>query len=107
MSKLKKAFSLAELMIVMLILTVILAATMPILSKRAKVKAAAAAANSIKIPVQEGDPCETTTDNLGMSSDHATMFTCIQAATENGSCPTQGEYAVVKNGSTLTRLICQ
>lgn len=38
----KKAFSLAELMIVMLILTIILAATMPILSKRAKVKTAAA-----------------------------------------------------------------
>lgn len=36
-----KGFSLAELMIVMLILTIILAATMPILSKRAKVKAAA------------------------------------------------------------------
>lgn len=41
-----KAFSLAELMVVMLILTIILAATMPILSKRAKVKAAAAATAS-------------------------------------------------------------
>lgn len=39
----KKAFSLAELMIVLLVMTIILAATMPILSKRAKVKAAAAA----------------------------------------------------------------
>lgn len=39
----KRAFSLAELMIVLLIMTIILAATMPILSKRAKVKAAAAA----------------------------------------------------------------
>lgn len=39
-------FSLAELMIVMLVLTIILAATMPILSKRAKVKAAAVAASS-------------------------------------------------------------
>lgn len=42
----RNAFSLAELMVVMLILTIILAATMPILSKRAKVKAAAAAASS-------------------------------------------------------------
>lgn len=38
MKNIKKAFSLAELMIVMLVLTIILAATMPILSKRAKVK---------------------------------------------------------------------
>lgn len=41
-----KAFSLAELMIVMLVLTIILSATMPILSKRAKVKAAAAASSN-------------------------------------------------------------
>lgn len=38
MRKNKKAFSLAEMMIVMLVLTIILAATMPILSKRAKYK---------------------------------------------------------------------
>ena len=38
-----KGFSLAEMMVVMLIMTIILAASMPILSKRAKVKAAAAA----------------------------------------------------------------
>ena len=44
-NKFIKAFSLAELMVVMLILTIILAATMPILSKRAKVKAAAVAAS--------------------------------------------------------------
>lgn len=42
----KVAFSLAELMIVMLVLTIILAATMPILSKRAKVKAAAVSHSS-------------------------------------------------------------
>lgn len=41
-----KAFSLAELMIVMLILAIILAATMPILSKRAKIKAAAASSGN-------------------------------------------------------------
>lgn len=43
-----QAFSLAELMIVMLILTIILAATMPILSKRAKVKAAAVSSGEAK-----------------------------------------------------------
>lgn len=42
----KRAFSLAELMIVLLIMTIILAATMPILSKRAKVKAAAVSSGS-------------------------------------------------------------
>ena len=41
-----KAFSLAEMMVVMLIMTIILAASMPILSKRAKVKAAAVANSS-------------------------------------------------------------
>lgn len=40
-----QGFSLAELMIVMLVLTIILAATMPILSKRAKVKVAAVASS--------------------------------------------------------------
>lgn len=42
-NKFFKAFSLAELMIVLLILTIILAASMPIMSKRAKTRAAAAA----------------------------------------------------------------
>lgn len=101
------AFSLAELMIVMLILTIILAATMPILSKRAKVKAAAAAGKSFPPIVNEGDPCETTTDTMGISSDHNTLFTCMQTAPESGSCPTIGEYAVVKNGTVITRLQCQ
>ncbi len=41
-----KGFSLAELMIVLLILAIILAATMPILSKRAKVKAAVSSSGS-------------------------------------------------------------
>lgn len=46
MIKKYNGFSLAELMIVMLVLSIILAATMPILSKRAKVRAAAAAGAS-------------------------------------------------------------
>lgn len=41
-----KAFSLAELMIVLLIMTIILAATMPVLSKRAKIKASSVGSSS-------------------------------------------------------------
>lgn len=67
-----RAFSLAELMIVMLILTIILAATMPILSKRAKVKAAAAA--NVSLPIKnEGDTC--TTGSIAIGSD-GTLLTC-------------------------------
>lgn len=42
----RTAFSLAEIMVAMLLVTIILAATMPILSKRAKVKQASAGAGS-------------------------------------------------------------
>jgi len=42
----KKAFSLAEMLIVLCIVTVIMAATMPIISKRAKMHAAAASGSS-------------------------------------------------------------
>ena len=48
-----KAFSLAEMMVVMLIMTIILAASMPILSKRAKVKAAALANSSVGLTCQK------------------------------------------------------
>ncbi len=67
-----KAFSLAELMIVMLILTIILAATMPILSKRAKVKAAAVANVNILVK-SEGDSCPP--GNVAVSPD-GTLLTC-------------------------------
>lgn len=69
----KKGFSLAELMIVLLIMTIILAATMPILSKRAKVKAAATA--SVHLPVvSEDEPC--TSGNIGISADGTSLLTC-------------------------------
>jgi competence protein ComGC len=42
-----KAFSLAELMMLLLILSIILAATMPVISKRAKYKAAQAGGSTI------------------------------------------------------------
>lgn len=67
-----RAFSLAELMIVMLVLTIILAATMPILSKRAKVKAAANA--TVSLPLKnEGDTC--TAGAIAIGSD-GSLLTC-------------------------------
>lgn len=67
-----RAFSLAELMIVLLIMTIILACTMPILSKRAKVKAAAV--ENINLPVKnEGDSCPP--GNVAISAD-GTLLTC-------------------------------
>lgn len=74
MKKINKAFSLAELMIVMLILTIILAATMPILSKRAKMKAAAAATVSLPVVAEGVGTC--TPNTVGISSDGTTLLTC-------------------------------
>lgn len=82
----KLAFSLAELMIVMLILTIILAATMPILSKRAKVKAAAAAAGGGIKTANEGDSCVDGTDTIAYSKDYAQILTCMPTKTLGDSC---------------------
>lgn len=72
MIRFKEAFSLAELMIVLLIMTIILAATMPILSKRAKVKAAAN--TTISLPTKnEGDSC--TLGSVAIGSD-GSLLTC-------------------------------
>lgn len=82
----KRAFSLAELMIVMLVLTIILAATMPILSKRAKVKAAAAvAAGRITTTANEGDSCIDGTDRLAVTTD-GRILTCMPTEILGDSC---------------------
>lgn len=108
-----KAFSLAELMIVMLILTIILAATMPILSKRAKVKAAAAAAGgSVTLTVAtEGDPCTIPTDSkvqnvLAISSDYTTLLTCKPTANLGDPCTVGTKSVQVVNG-VITQMTCQ
>lgn len=88
-----RAFSLAELMVVMLILTIILAATMPILSKRAKVKAAAAAAGGIKT-ANEGDTCVDGTDTIAYSKNYSQILVCQPEATLGDSCSTIGAKAV-------------
>lgn len=88
-----RAFSLAELMIVMLILTIILAATMPILSKRAKVRAAAAAASGIKT-ANEGDTCVDGTDTMAYSKDDGEILICLPIQTLGGSCTSIGSKAV-------------
>lgn len=70
-----QAFSLAELMIVLSIMSIVLATTMPLLSKRAKMKAA----NAIQVlpVVTEGNTCTATnTKNTGISSDYTTLLTC-------------------------------
>lgn len=91
--RLKHAFSLAELMIVLLIMTLILAATMPILSKRAKVKAAAAAAGGIKT-ANEGATCTDGTDTIAYSKDYSQILVCQPTATLGGNCTTIGAKAV-------------
>ena len=114
LNKKKRAFSLAELMIVMLILTIILAATMPILSKRAKMKAAAAAAASSAVTlsvVNEGDPCTIPTDSnvsnvLAISTDYTTLLTCKPTATLGSTC-TVGTKSVQVVDGVLTQMTCQ
>lgn len=98
-----RAFSLAELMIVMLILTIILAATMPILSKRAKVKAAASAAGGGAIKTaNEGDDCIDGTDTIAYSKDDGEILICLPKQTLGGSCTNIGSKAVDKDNSVGT-----
>lgn len=86
----QRAFSLAELMVVLLIMTVILAASMPILSKRAKIKAAAAATGSINTTAKEGDNCTDGKDRLAVTAD-GRILTCMPEKTLGDSCDNNTE----------------
>lgn len=97
--KKKIAFSLAELMVVMLILTIILAATMPILSKRAKVKAAANA--TLTLPMKnEGDPCPP--GNLAISADGTTLLTCQGGVWKKPSSSSAASVLYLFSNNTYT-----
>lgn len=88
-----KAFSLAEMMVVMLIMTIILAASIPILSKRAKVKAAAAA--NVILPVKNvGDTC--TTGSIAIASD-GTVLTCQGGTFKKPSSGGAGDSLYIYN----------
>lgn len=79
------AFSLAELMVVMLVLTIVLAASMPIISKRAKMKAATASGGALKI-ANEGDSCVDGTDTIAYSKDYAMVLVCEPTKTLGDTC---------------------
>ena len=96
------AFSLAEMLVVMLILTIVLAATMPILSKRAKMKAAAASSAFTLKHANEGDSCTDGTDSIAVSNDNTTLLTCMPNKTLGGSCTTIGAKAVDTTNSSGT-----
>lgn len=109
------AFSVAELMIVLLIMSIILAMTMPILSKRVKMKAAASAGGFINLPIKkEGDYCPDPVDgqvdkNLAVTADRSTLLICMPEAAADGSCTDIGAQAVQwdDTNKTITRLVCQ
>ena len=68
-----RAFSLAEMMVVMLIISLIMAATMPLITKKRKYNAK----NSISLQVKTvGDPCPTTTTSVAITADHISLLTC-------------------------------
>lgn len=101
-----KAFSLAEMMVVLLVISIVLSAMMPIISKRARLRPTI---NTTAIlPTQtEGQACTATaTNNTAISSDYTTLLTCqssrwkravatIPIVTSGGSCtgdPTNNKY---------------
>ena len=88
----RHGFSLAEMMIVMLILTIVLAASMPILSKRAKVKVAAQTGGITT--ANEGDTCVDGTDTIAYSKDISQLLVCEPNATLGDSCSKIGAKAV-------------
>lgn len=93
-----KAFSLAEMMVVMLIMTIILAASIPILSKRAKVKAAAAA--NVILPVKNvGDTC--TTGSIAIASD-GTVLTCQGGTFKKPSSGSVGQVLYLYSDTWVT-----
>lgn len=92
-NNLYKAFSLAELMILMLILTIILAATMPILSKRAKFKAAHAGSSST-ITCQK---VVTSSLSTNLSYDMKSLSYTMYGGNNGG-----GTSTIVYNGNTFS-----
>jgi len=99
------------MLVVLLIMSIVLAMTMPIISKRAKYKAASAAGAVTLTIANEGDACTLPTDgsitnNLAISTDHTTLLTCRPTATLGGSCTT-GTKATQVVGGVLTQMVCQ
>lgn len=86
----KCGFSLAELMVVMLILTIVLAASMPILSKRARMKANASAGAFTLHTHNAGDHCDESTDTIAVANDN-TLLVCMAEKTLGGSCDNTAE----------------
>jgi len=109
----KRAFSLAEMLVVLVIISVIMAMTAPIISKRAKVHRAAAAGGAVNLPIAaEGDYCPDPTDgqvdkNLAITADRTKLLTCQPTGTLAGSCPTVGAKAVDTTGGVITHIVCQ
>ena len=109
--KTKKAFSLAEMMIVMLIVTLVLAATTPLITKRSKRQASSSGAVSLPIK-NEGDSCVEPTsgkvgDNIAITPDHTTLLTCQPEASAGSSCSTLGAKAAQVDSGVVTHLVCQ
>jgi len=103
------AFSLAEMLVVLLIISLIMAMTAPIISKRAKVHRAAAAGGAVTFQTAvEGSTCDIPTSGqidkvMAISSDYTTLLTCQSVQAIGSSC-TVGNKAVDSSGNNL---VCQ
>ncbi len=96
---------------VLLIISIILAISAPILVQRETDNFNAL--QNIKLQIKaEGDPCPDPTsgnvsDNIAITADHTTLLTCQPEATEGESCSEIGAKAVSISGSVITHLVCQ
>lgn len=109
----KSAFSLAEMMVVLLIMTIVLAMTMPIISKRVKAKPSLSAFSDLPIRA-EGDDCPDPVNgqlqnNLAITADRSTLLMCMQEATSGGTCSDIGAQAAQWDSTNkiMTRLVCK
>lgn len=81
MKKNIKAFSLAEMMVVMCIMTIILASLMPIISKRVRLRPVITPTVVSTIPnVTQGQACTASINSIGLNSTNTTILTCQAGA---------------------------
>lgn len=119
-TKFFKAFSLAEMMVVMLVLTIVMAASMPIISKRAKMKATTVAttpAVQVLSIVNAGEHCGSESYNVGTDAFHTTIYSCqnnnwttisvnVPVVPEGSPCGSSPSNIAIDSSSPTT-LTCQ
>lgn len=95
------AFSLAEMMIVMAVMTVVLALAVPLITKKRKTSPAVAT-----IPIRnEGDPC-TASEGLARTSDNTSQLTCKSGIWVSPGVSKRGTGWRIDDDGTITQWGC-